>query len=202
MEFPDNAKIVTTASTASTEADMKQLLDNTNLPTTASFASKTVDENTHTIRTIGIYPSESHTDTGVPPLSVGQDGTAATAITKSTISTYYAGYLRRPDQRWPEKPFVLWADLHMKREHLHFLPHAAKALIDAVVRDEPGVLCYLWLQDLSDKSHLTVFECYVNKDACKAHEATKAYSRFAEAVGPYAEHLDINYAEWRDGMSV
>ncbi|CUS13423.1 unnamed protein product [Tuber aestivum] len=200
MEFPENVKIVTTASTASTEADMKQLLDNTNLPSTASFASKTIDENAHTLRTIGIYPSESPTDTAVSSPSAGGDGTTTT--TKRTISTYYAGYLRRPDQPWPEKPFVLWADLHMKRKHLHLLPHAAKPLIDAVVRDEPGVLCYLWLQDLSDKRHVSVFECYASKDACKAHEATEAYSRFAEAVGPYAESLEINYAEWKDGMSV
>jgi quinol monooxygenase YgiN len=47
----------------------------------------------------------------------------------------------------------------MKGKHLHLLPHASKALIDAVVRDEPGVLCYLWLQDLDDKRHVSVFEC-------------------------------------------
>jgi len=87
----------------------------------------------------------------------------------------------------------------MKGEHLHLLPRAAKVLIDTVTRDEPGVLCYLWLQDLNDERHLSIFECYVDKDACKAHEATEAYSRFAEAVGPYAEGLDINYAEWNDG---
>jgi len=87
----------------------------------------------------------------------------------------------------------------MKGEHLHLLPRAAKVLIDTVTRDEPGVLCYLWLQDLNDKRHLSVFECYVNKDTCKAHEATEAYSQFAKAVGPYAEGLDINYAKWKDG---
>lgn len=90
----------------------------------------------------------------------------------------------------------------MKGKHLHLLPRAAEVLIDAVARDEPGVLCYLWLQDLDDERHISVFECYVNKDACKAHEATEAYSRFAEAVSPYAEGLDINYAEWKDGTLV
>ncbi|KAG0633879.1 hypothetical protein HOY80DRAFT_1141090 [Tuber brumale] len=199
MEFPKNAKIITTASAG---ADPQQLLENTILPTTASFACKTIDENntgTHTLRAIGIYPSESSPPTYIAATPAPTTASGGGATTKRTVSTYYAGYLRRPDQAWPEKPFVLWADLHMKEKHLHLLPHAAKALIDAVVMDEPGVLCYLWLQDLSDKRHVSVFECYVSKDACKAHEATEAYTRFAEIVGPCAEGLDINYAEWKGG---
>ncbi|RPA91240.1 hypothetical protein L873DRAFT_1848354 [Choiromyces venosus 120613-1] len=188
MGFPKNAIIITTSNT-STEAAIQQLLTTTPLPTTTIFSATTIDENTPTLRTIGICPSES-------PITAG-DG-----ATKHTVSTYYAGYNRRPNQSWPAKPFVLWADLHMKREHLHLLPRAAEVLIEAVVRDEPGVLCYLWLQDVDDERHVTVFECYVDRDACKAHEATEAYSRFAEAVGPYAESLVINYAEWKDGTLV
>lgn len=69
-----------------------------------------------------------------------------------------------------------------------------------VRENEPGTLCYLWLQDVDNAKHICVFELYKSKKDLEDHAKTEWGKKYSEKQAPYEEHKEFIGAEWKGGF--
>lgn len=152
------------------------------------------------IRGIKIYENKP---VPTPPHDYSAIGSGTTsALTHTSVHRYkyYAGFLPTslPNQG---TPFIYWANVYLKSaSHAIEMLQATKETVEKVRENEPGTLCYLWLQDIDDAKHICVFEMYRSRDDLKVHEGTEWYSEYGSKIFPLAESHEFMGAEWEGGM--